>query len=398
MKKTNITLFVFMCLLLVLPLSAQNDNVVKYGNDFLAIGVGARAHGMGKSVVANVSGGDAGYWNPAGLVMSPSAFQVNFMHAEWFAGVAKYDYISIANSLGDDKKATLGISLIRLGVDNIPNTFDLVMSDGSIDPSRVTSFSYADYAGLVSYSRKLKPKGLRLGGTAKVIYKSAGKFGSAWGFGADLGMQYDIKRWKFGLMARDITSTFNAWSYDFTEEEIATLVATGNEIVENSIEVITPRIILGTAFSTRRTGAEKVGILVEMDLDFTTDGQRNVLVSTKSFNMDPSLGMEFDYKNIVFIRGGINNFQNVLDDEGNSSLAVQPNMGIGIKIGSFNIDYALNNVGSAGNTGNFYSHIVSVAINFKQKNGNKEQLDKGQRQPKAKEMESKYPDYIEQID
>ena len=188
------------------------QNVVKYGNDFLAIGVGARAHGMGKSVVANASGGDAGYWNPAGLVIMPTSFQVNLMHAEWFAGIAKYDYVSLANSLGKDKKSALGITIIRLGIDDIPNTFELIQSDGSINTDYVTGFSYADYAGMVSYSTKLKPEGLRLGGTAKVIYRNVGTFGKAWGFGADVGLQYDLNRWKIGLMARDITSTFTAWN------------------------------------------------------------------------------------------------------------------------------------------------------------------------------------------
>lgn len=378
------------------------QNTVKYGNDYLAIGVGARAHGMGKSVVANVASGNAGYWNPAGLVLMPHSFQVNMMHAEWFSGIAKYDYISFAKSLGTEKKSAIGVSIIRLGIDNIPNTFSLVGADGSINPDLVTGFSYADYAALISYSRKLKPKGLRLGGSAKIIYRNAGKFGKAWGFGADIGLQYDLNRWKFGLMARDITSTFNAWSFTYTEEEIATLLTTGNELSENSIEVVTPRIILGTAFYSRKTGDEKVGILAEIDFDFTTDGQRNVLISSKSFNVDPSMGLEFDYNQMVFLRAGINNFQKVLNDEGNSSLSVQPNMGIGLKIGQITIDYALNNVGSAGNTGNFYSHIISLGIGFKEKSRNKESLDVSPKEKKSKtkkkDLEPNYPDYIEQID
>ncbi len=380
--------------------STNAQNTVKYGNEFLSIGVGARAHGMGKSVVASTTGGDAGFWNPAGLVIIPTNFQVNFMHAEWFAGVAKYDYVSFANALGKEKKSALGISVIRLGIDDIPNTFNLVGSDGSVNPDWVTGFSYADYAGLITYSRKLKPDGLRFGGNAKVIYRSVGKFGKAWGFGLDLGMQYDLGRWQLGLMARDITSTFNAWSISYTEEEIGTLLATGNELGESSIEIVTPTIIIGTAFNSRKTGKEKIGFLAEMNLNFTTDGQRNVLISSPSINIDPSLGIELDYKGLVYLRGGVNNFQNVKDDDGNSSLVVQPNMGVGLKLGPFLIDYALNNVGSAGNSGNFYSHIISLSINFKQKKITKDKLEVTPISPKVKkkDMKSDYPDYIEQID
>lgn len=396
----NLRTNIIALLLLFLGSVLTAQNAVKYGNDYLAIGVGARAHGMGKSIVASVADGNAVYWNPAGLTMLSSSFEVNLMHAEWFSGIAKYDYVSFAKSLGEEKESAFAVAVIRLGIDNIPNTFNLVGADGSINPDLVTGFSYADYAALASYSHKLRIDGLRLGGTAKVIYRNAGQFGKAWGFGADLGVQYDVQRWKFGLMARDITSTFNAWSFDYTEEEIATLLTTGNEISDNSIEIVTPRFILGAAFASRKTGEEKIGILVEMDADFTTDGQRNVLISSKSFNMDPSIGLELDYKQLVFLRAGVNNFQETFDDEGGSALAVQPNMGIGLKLGMVTIDYALNNVGSAGNSGNYYSHIISLGVRFKEK-PKKEKKPKPKKQPKPKKKaypDSDYPDYIEQID
>ena len=40
----------------------------KYSNEFLNIGVGARALGMGNANVASVEGVNSGYWNPAGLL------------------------------------------------------------------------------------------------------------------------------------------------------------------------------------------------------------------------------------------------------------------------------------------------------------------------------------------
>ena len=39
----------------------------KYSNEFLNIGAGARALGMGGANIASVSGSTAGYWNPARL-------------------------------------------------------------------------------------------------------------------------------------------------------------------------------------------------------------------------------------------------------------------------------------------------------------------------------------------
>src|SRR5690606_681188 len=105
-----------------IALSAQ----VKYSNEFLTIGAGARAHGMSNAMISHIGDVSAGYWNPAGLTQINTPFQVSAMHAEWFAGIAKYDYISFAKQLKGENNAAFGLSVIRLGIDNIPNTLNLV--------------------------------------------------------------------------------------------------------------------------------------------------------------------------------------------------------------------------------------------------------------------------------
>ena len=40
----------------------------KYSNEFLAVGVGARALGMGNAFTAVTNDVTSGYWNPAGLL------------------------------------------------------------------------------------------------------------------------------------------------------------------------------------------------------------------------------------------------------------------------------------------------------------------------------------------
>ncbi len=55
-----------MVILLLAGLSQVNAQV-KYSNEFLAIGVGARTMGMGGAGIANVNDATAGYWNPSKL-------------------------------------------------------------------------------------------------------------------------------------------------------------------------------------------------------------------------------------------------------------------------------------------------------------------------------------------
>src|SRR5688500_2158913 len=97
-----------------LSVSAQFRN---YSNDFLNIGAGARGLAMGSAQVASVADGTAGYWNPAGLTAVKDNPHVNLMHAEYFAGIGKYDYGSIALPSANNKR-TIGITALRFAVDD----------------------------------------------------------------------------------------------------------------------------------------------------------------------------------------------------------------------------------------------------------------------------------------
>lgn len=335
------------------------DNTPKYSNEFLSIGVSAKAMGMSNSVVASVNDASAGYWNPAGLLQIKSDMQFALMHAEYFAGIAKYDFGSIALPLKDSSSA-LAFSIIRFGVDDIPNTLYLIEPDGSINYDNIISFSVADYAFIGSYARKLDWNNIQLGANVKVVHRIAGDFATAWGFGLDLGAQMEKNNWQFGIMARDITSTFNAWSFNFTDEEKDILVSTGNTVPDNSIEITTPKLIAGVGYDF--SIGEHFGISPEIDLDITTDGRRNVLVSAQPISIDPHIGIEANYNKFIYLRGGIGNIQRIIpDDKFEEAWAVQPNIGLGLVIGPVQLDYAYSNIGRQSEV--LYSHVFSLLFN-----------------------------------
>ncbi|MBC8045208.1 MAG: PorV/PorQ family protein [Fimbriimonadaceae bacterium] len=347
------------CILLLTSFSFalySQDNTPKYSNEFLSIGVSAQAMGMSNSVVASVDDATAGYWNPAALLNVDANLQLAIMHAEYFAGIAKYDYGSIAIPLKDTLSA-IGFSLIRFGVDDIPNTLYLFEPDGSINYDNITSFSVADYAFIGSYARQLKWNNLKIGGNVKVIHRVAGEFATAWGFGLDVGTQMEKNNWRFGLMARDITSTFNAWSFSFTEEEKDILLATDNVIPENSIEITTPKLIAGVAYQFNI--GENFGLMPEINADISSDGRRNVLVSADPVSIDPHIGIEANYKEFIYLRGGVGNIQRIIpDDKFTENWALQPNMGLGLVIGPIKLDYAYTNIGKQSEV--LYSHVFSL--------------------------------------
>ena len=338
---------------------------VKFVNEFLNIGVGARAHGMFGSVVATTNDGNSGYWNPAGLVGIESNLQFNAMHANWFGGIANYDYLSFATKFNDDNNASGSITLIRMGIDDIPNTLNLIGPDGSVDYNRVIPFSAADYAALASYGRNIAGGKHSIGGSVKIIHRSIGSFGSAWGFGIDLGGQFDLGKIKLGVAARDITTTFNAWSFNLSEEEQQVFEATGNDIPVSSTELTLPRFIVGIAYQGGNT--EKISYLIESDLNISTNGTEAGILSGRRLSIDPTFGFEVGINNLVFVRGGIGNIQRIINEVNSSQrdLEFQPNLGLGLKLGRMHVDYALTNIGSV--SGVLVSNIFSVKIDFQSK-------------------------------
>lgn len=351
--------------LLVVMFFSQSVFAQKYSNEFLAIGVGARAQGMGNAHISSVNDVTASFWNPAGLTGVKDPLQIGAMHAEWFAGIAKYDYLGFAKSLNSLKNSVFALSVIRLGIDQIPNTLNLVGPDGSINYDNVTEFSAADYAIMLSYAQdiKIKDKTLSVGGSTKIIRRVIGSFGNSWGFGIDVGVQYKTDKWDFAFVGRDLTTTVNSWSFDLTESEKEVFVSTGNEIPESSIESTRPRFILGAARKAKIN--DKLKFLAELNLDFTTDGQRNVLISSSALNIDPRLGIELNYNNFLALRAGVTNFQEATKDVSSTekSLTFQPNFGVGLDLGRVSIDYALTDIGDVSLVQ--YSHIFSLRLDFK---------------------------------
>ncbi|MDO9373170.1 MAG: PorV/PorQ family protein [Bacteroidota bacterium] len=341
----------------------------KYSNEFLNIGAGARGLAMGSAQVASVNDGTAGYWNPAGLVGIKDNPNINLMHAEYFAGIGKYDYGSIAIPVQDNKR-TLGFSLLRFAVDDIPNTLFLVDPDGSINFNNIQSFSSADYAFLFSFAQNLKEtenKRISFGVNAKVIHRKVGKFASAWGFGIDAGLQMHGRNWHGGIVARDLTTTFNAWSFKFTEREKEVLYLTNNEIPVKSTELTAPRIVIGGGYNFKIS--ESVKLLAEANLNVTFDGKRNTVISSNPISVDPNVGLEAAIKDVFFVRGGVTNFQKALADGDTLNQKkvwiYQPSLGAGVRIKNVWLDYAFTNLANQSNP--LYTHIVSLRFNLVKK-------------------------------
>ena len=331
--------------------------VRKYSNEFMNIGVDAAALGMSNTVVAATADVNSGYWNPAGLIHLED-HQVSIMHANYFANIAQYDYLAYASPIDD--RSAWGISLIRFGVDDILNTTELIDSQGNIDYNRISLFSTADYGFIFSYARKLPVPGFQYGVNAKIIRRIIGQFANSWGFGFDVGLQFEKNNWKFGVMLRDITTTYNVWNIDEDEyQKIANSIPGENQELPESTEITAPKVQVGIAKKFIVRYDYSILAAANMNMRFA---KTNDLISTDFISIDPALGLEFGYTDLVFVRAGVGNFQNVQQLDNSEKVGFQPNIGLGFKYKGIQIDYALTDLGDQSTA--LYSNIFSVKVDL----------------------------------
>nr|WP_242206355.1 PorV/PorQ family protein [Aestuariivivens insulae] len=322
------------------------------------IGVDAAALGMSSAVTAHTADVNSGYWNPAGLLAIEDN-QLALMHSSYFANIANYDYAAFAMPLDD--RSAIGVSLIRFAVDDILNTTQLIDEQGNINYDRISLFSTADYGLTFSYARALPVEGLNYGVNAKVIRRIIGDFASSWGFGLDVGIQFETDNdWKFGAMARDITTTFNAWAIDEAEfETIRDAVEGQNQELPETTEITIPKLQLGV--SKLLTFNYDYTLLTAVNLNVRFE-ENNDIFSTSFASINPALGFEFGYIDMVYLRAGMGNFQNERQFDNTEQLTFQPSFGVGFKYNGIQIDYAFTDIGDQSVA--LYSNVFSLKLDF----------------------------------
>lgn len=353
--------FYFLSLILIgfaNEIQAQS-NFRKYSNEFLKIGVGGKYLGMGGALAAGENDVTSVFYNPASIANTEN-ITAGAMHTSYFAGIANFDYAGAVIPMKNEQ--AIGVSLIRFGIDNIPNTIELYNPDNTINYDNIKSFSVADYALFFTYAKKMDIiEGLQIGGNAKIIHRSYGSFASAWGFGIDASAQITKENYRLGVFLQDITTSFNAWSFNFTEKEKEVFANTNNDIPVSSIELTAPSIHFGGAYKFL---LNQGNISIEPNLKFTayTD-KRNVLISANPVSVDMAFGAEIGFWKTAYLRTGVYNFTKATNDLGESYLSFMPSLGVGIHIQKLQLNYSYNNVANAGV--GLYSHVVSASYTFK---------------------------------
>ncbi len=320
-------------LLIVLSVTVYSQSFVKYGNEFLTIGVGGKQLGMGGAGLAINRDVSSAYWNPAGFADIKET-EFILQHDERYGDLVNFDYAAFAYPYKNE--FTVGLSVIRLGIDGIPDTRNaLIDSDGNgvldnydrIDYDKVTYHNASDWAFILTYAQKSSDK-LSYGANVKIIYRDL-MGNSAVGVGFDAGVLYSpFDKFFTGASLLDVTSTYLAWD-------------TGTK------ELISPTLKLGAGYNLDIFN----GVLTPaMDFDFHFDGRDYAsMAAVGPVGIDLHAGVEFLYKNIIALRAGYNDVK-------------QLTLGLGLRVYRLNLDYAFAKFNSENDLGN--THRISLKINL----------------------------------
>ena len=314
----------------ILPTISHTASRAKYAGEFIAIGVGGRAFGLGGAYVAVAGDVTAGYWNPAGLSRLNYP-QFTLMHDEQFGGLINYDYGAVAFPAGAN--ASLALSAIRLGVDNIANTSNAwndlngngLPESNEIDRSKISYFNAADWAFYLSYAKK-SSEDFSYGANLKIIRRENGEAGAT-GIGFDVGAQYRLTdRLTLGANAQDITTTLIAWN-------------TGTN------ELIAPTLKLGSAY---RIDALDGQFTPAFDVDMRFEDRASASnAHIGAVSLDFHTGLEFDFRQVVAVRTGYS-------DLGTFTI------GAGVHLPKFDIDYSFAKFDGTEELGN--THRISITF------------------------------------
>ncbi len=274
----------------------------------------------------------AGYWNPAGLSRMEYP-QITLMHDERFGGLVNYDYTAAAMPMG--AQHTLGLSVVRLGVDDIADTraawTDLnhngLIESNELDNGKITYYNVADWAFLLSYARRVSDQ-LSYGASVKLIRREAGD-ASATGIGFDVGVQYRAtESLTLGANLQDATTTLVAWS-------------TGTN------ELVSPTLKLGAAWTVDAL-AGRLTPVGDVDIRFENRGAAaNAHLGAVSF--DFHAGAEYSFRDLIAVRAGLSDIGSL-------------NVGTGIHLPKFDIDYSFAKYDGDEQLGN--THRVSLTFTF----------------------------------
>lgn len=344
--------FLIIIMLFVVTNSFAVSKVGTTAAQFLKIGVGSRAQGMGGAFVAVANDVTALYWNPAGLARLPGNEAI-LLHTEWLAGIS-FDYAALAINMGN--VGTLGFSLTSVSMGEMKVRSEL-KPEGTGE-----FFDAGDISASLCYSRSLTDRfsiGINLKYIRQNIWHSV-----ADGIGIDVGTLFttQFNGMKIGMSISNFGPNMTMSGRDAKEYiDISPEVNGSNDQIP--------------AFRQMESWALPITFRVGVAMDAVNTSMNRLTVAIDALHPNDNsesinLGFEYAYYNMAFIRLGWQSMFLKDDERGSlfggdenedyfpTNVGVGFNYAISSKI-SIKVDYAFADFGRLQNTQRF-----SLGIEF----------------------------------
>jgi len=310
------------------------------GAEQLLIPVGARGIATGGSFLANITGLESIFYNPAGLDVYPQT-EAMFSYVSYLADI-NISYFAVGTSLGDF--GSIGLDLKSLDFGDIPvTTEDFPDGTGNTySPSFLTlGFTYS----------KVLTDRISIGTNLKLISETI-QNANATGFALDAGVQYRFSEsLMIGAAVKNIGTNMTYSGEDLTARTTIPNTIPGSS--SGSYEIITESFQIPSFFQLSLTYA--INFNEQNNLLFA-----GAYTANNSFEDVANLGLEYGFMNNFFVRGGYNF---LLENTSEYVYGLSFGAGIDYKIGDelgFVFDYAFRDVKEFPSA----NHIFTIKLNF----------------------------------
>jgi hypothetical protein len=290
------------------------------GAEEVLIPVGARGIATAGAFLANVTGLESLFYNPAGLDINPQT-EAMFSYVSYLADI-NISYFAIGTSLGDFGSIAFDLKTLDFG--DIPVT-TVTFPDGTGDTYSPAFVTYG-----LTYSKLLTDR-IGIGANFKLVTENIQNAGAT-GFAVDAGVQY---RFSSELMIGAAVKNIGT-NMQYTGDDLATRTTIPGTVpgaASGSYQILTESFLIPSSFQLSLTYA------------FNFDEQNNLLIAgaytaNNAYEDAANLGLEYGFMKNFFLRGG---YTYLVENQDQSIYGLTFGAGIHYEIGAgvgFAFDYA----------------------------------------------------------
>ncbi len=286
---------------------------------FLKIGVGGRAVGMGESFVAVANDASALYWNPAGITQTKNN-ELFIAHVDWPVDI-QHEFIGYTRRFGVN---VIGLSAIALHTDDFEETTEF-------QPFGTGRFvTFGDISLGVTFARQMTDK-FSLGATVKYVDETLDDI-HARNVLIDFGTYY----WTGFGSSRFAVSVVNFG----TNVEPSGTVVQRDDIEVNAFQDFAPPTVFRVGFATEVVDNEQSRITTSIQLNHPNDNAENV-----------NIGVEYGWKKMLSLRGG---YKVNVEEE---SYAFGAGLRIPLNAFELHVDFSYSEFGRLGTANRFSANL-----------------------------------------